>query len=54
MKEKTGKRAIMLAIVSACIFFLSSLLLRHWLLVGSSILFAIGHLNVTKENINTN
>ena len=35
----------------ACIFLLSGLLLRHCLLVGFSLLFAIGHIYVTKKNI---
>lgn len=51
LKEKTRRRALSLAALPACIFLLSGLLLRHWLLVGLSILFAIGHIYVTKKNV---
>ena len=51
LKEKTAKRAMVLAVLPACIFLLSGLLLRHCLLVGFSLLFAIGHIYVTKKNI---
>ncbi len=51
LKEKTPRRAMTLAIVPACIFLLSGLLLRHWLLVGFALLFAVGHLYVTRRNL---
>ncbi len=51
LKEKTARRAIILAVLPACIFLLDGLLLRHWLLVGFSILFAVGHIYVTKQNV---
>lgn len=51
LKEKNDRRAIILAVLPACIFILSGLLLRHWSLIGFSILFAIGHIYVTKKNI---
>ncbi len=50
MKEKTGGRALVLAIVPSLIFLLSGILLRHWLLVGFAVLFAIGHVSVTLKN----
>lgn len=50
-RERTAKRAITLAVLPACIFLLNGILLRHWLLVGSAILFAAGHIYVTKKNV---
>ena len=50
LKEKSSQRAMILAVLPACIFLLSGLLLRHWLLVLSALLFAIGHIYVTKQN----
>lgn len=50
MKQKSPKLALILAIVPFCIFLLSGILLRHWLLVGFTVLFAIGHIYVTKKN----
>lgn len=50
MREKTPRRAMMLAVIPTCIFIISGILLRHWLLVGSAILFGIGHIYVTKIN----
>ncbi len=50
MRKKTAKRALVLAILPACIFLLSGLLLRHWLLVGFGLLFAVGHIYVTTIN----
>ena len=51
MKARTVRRAMALAILPACIFLLSGLLLRHWLLVGFALLFAVGHIYVTAMNI---
>ena len=51
LKERTRRRAMALAILPACIFLLSGLLLRHWLLAGSALLFAVGHIYVTWRNI---
>ena len=50
MRKKTAKRALVLAVLPACIFLLSGLLLRHWLLVGFGLLFAVGHIYVTTIN----
>ncbi len=48
--RKSGTRRLALAALPACIFLLSGLLLRHWLLVGFAVLFAVGHLYVTGKN----
>ncbi len=50
MKEKNVRRAVVLAVLPACIILLSGLLLRHWLLVGFAALFAAGHIYVTVKN----
>jgi hypothetical protein len=50
MKKKNTKLALTLAILPACIFLLSGVLLRHWLLVGFAVLFTIGHAFVTYKN----
>ncbi len=50
LKEKTPKRALILAVLPACIFLLSGRLLRHWLLVGFALVFAAGHIYVTWYN----
>ena len=50
LKEKNAKRALILAILPSCIFLMSGLLLRHWLLAGFAVLFAVGHIYVTEKN----
>lgn len=50
LKRNTMKKAIALAIIPTCIFLLSGLMLRHWLLVVASVLFGIGHIYVTYKN----
>ncbi len=50
LSERTRKRTFALAVIPVCIFFLSGVLLRHWLLVGAAVLFAVGHLYVTQKN----
>ena len=49
-KEKNAKRALILAILPSFIFLMSGLLLRHWLLTGFAVLFAVGHIYVTEKN----
>ena len=49
-KGKTTAKAIALAVIPSCIFLGSGVLLRHWLLVGFAILFAVGHIFVTVVN----
>ena len=51
LKKKTQRRAFILAIVPTCIFLISGLLLRHWLLVFAAILFGIGHIYVARKNL---
>ncbi len=50
LKEKNAKRTLILAILPSCIFLMSGLLLRHWLLTGFAVLFAVGHIYVTEKN----
>ena len=50
MNRKSLKLALVLAIDPACIFIFSGILLRHWLLAGFAILFAVGHIYVTYKN----
>ena len=50
LKKPTLAKAMSLAIIPTVIFFLSGVLLRHWLLVAGAVLFGIGHLYVTYEN----
>lgn len=50
-KQKTAARAMALAVLPACMFLLSGVLLRHWLLAGFAVVFAVGHIFVTKKNI---
>lgn len=51
LKKKTRRRALALAVLPTCIFLLSGLLLRHWLLVVFAVLFGIGHIYVTQKNM---
>ena len=51
LRKKTRKRAVALAVLPVCIFLLSGLLLRHWLLAVFALLFGIGHIYVTQENV---
>ena len=50
MKRKSRALALALAVIPACIFLLSGILLRHWLLAGFAVLFATGHIYVTLKN----
>ena len=50
MRRKSPGLALALAIIPACVFLLSGILLRHFLLVGFAVLFAVGHIYVTKKN----
>ena len=50
-KKRTATHAIALALLPTCMFLLSGILLRHWLLVGFAILFGVGHIYVTYENV---
>ena len=48
-RHKTRAEAVALAVLPTCIFLLSGLLLRHWLLVGFAVLFGVGHIFVTLD-----
>ena len=47
MKRRSVRLALVLAVLPACIFLLSGILLQHWLLAGFAVVFAIGHIYVT-------
>ena len=49
-KKRTAPRALALAVLPACIFFISGITLRHWLLVGFAVLFGVAHIYVTVRN----
>ena len=51
LRERTRRRALALAVVPTCIFLMSGLLLRHWLLVVFALFFAVGHIYVTTQNV---
>ena len=51
LRERTRQRALTLAVVPACMFLMSGLLLRHWLLVVFALFFAVGHIYVTTQNV---
>ena len=53
-KKKAVWLSVALAVLPACIFLLSGLLLRHWLLAGFALLFAVGHIYVTYVNARQN
>ena len=50
MKRRTVWLALVLAVLPACIFLLSGILLQHWLLAGFAVVFALGHIYVTYKN----
>ena len=50
MKKRSAALALTLAIIPSVIFLLSGITLRHWLLVGFAVLFAVGHFYVTAKN----
>lgn len=51
-RRQSMPKALALAILPTCIFFLSGVTLQHWLLVISSVIFGTGHLYVTYQNNN--
>ena len=50
MRKRSAAKALTLAVLPSCIFLMSGILLRHWLLVGFAVLFATGHIFVTLKN----
>lgn len=53
-KKRKIPTAIVLAVVPTCIFLWSGMLLRHWILVASAILFGVGHIYITVRTHTTN
>ena len=51
LRRETPRRAVILAVAPACIFLMSGVLLRHWLLAAFAVLFAVGHIYVTVKNL---
>lgn len=49
-RKPTIKTALSLAVIPTMIFLICGILLRHWLLFFSAILFGSGHIYVTKKN----
>ena len=49
-RKRTLCTAIVLAVIPTCIFLISGLTLRHWVLVFAAFLFGTGHLYVTIQN----
>lgn len=52
-RKKSGGKAVLygLAIVPAGLFFINGILLRHWLLLVSALVFGICHLRIVRENV---
>lgn len=50
MRKRSAAKALTLAVLPSCIFLMSGILLRHWLLAGFAVLFAVGHIYVTLKN----
>ena len=50
MRKRSAAKALTLAVLPSCIFLMSGILLRHWLLTGFAVLFATGHIYVTLKN----
>ena len=49
-RKRTRSAAVALAVLPTCIFLLSGLLLRHWVLVLGAVLFGIGHIYLTDRS----
>ena len=49
-KKPTIPSALALAVIPTLIFFLSGILLRHWLLAAAAVLFGAAHTAVTYRN----
>ena len=50
IRKRSAAKALTLAVLPSCIFLMSGILLRHWLLAGFAVLFAVGHIYVTLKN----
>ncbi len=49
-KKQDFTKAMILAVISVLVFAVCGILLRHWLLVASAAVFAVGHIYVTAKN----
>lgn len=50
-KNRSNLKTFALAILPICIFLVSGITLDHWLLVIAALIFGIGHVYVTYQNI---
>lgn len=48
--KQSDWKALSLAVLPACLFLLNGITMRHFLLIGFALLFAIGHIYVTIQN----
>ena len=49
-KKMVFWKQMALAIIPVCIFLLNGITLRHYLLIVSAVIFAVGHIYVTRKN----
>lgn len=49
--KQSSWKSMVLAIVPVCIFLICGVTLRHVLLIISAVIFAVGHIYVTRKNI---
>lgn len=49
--RQSSWKSMALAIIPACVFFLCGITLRHVILIISAVIFAVGHVYVTVQNI---
>ncbi|MBQ7942860.1 MAG: hypothetical protein IJ326_02225 [Lachnospiraceae bacterium] len=49
-KKNTYAKQILLAVIPTCIFLLSGITLRHYLLIVFGVIFGVGHIYVTNCN----
>ncbi len=51
LKKRTFKRAVLLSVLSTCIFLLTGLTLDHWWLVLAALVFGVCHTGITVESV---
>ena len=49
-KKQAFWKQMALAIIPVCVFLLNGITLRHYLLIVSAVIFAVGHIYVTSKN----
>lgn len=49
--KQTPWKSMTLAIIPVCIFLICGISLQHWLLVISAVIFGVGHIYVTIQNL---